>query len=428
MPSESFDLLELVETLAKQMAPMATDKGLQITAFLEPQLPRIWHGDRQSIAVILRLLLESSIKQTPSGATVVEVLEMLCSPHNRLKFAVTDSRTELDHEALTALKEQLLAHPVLEPTVEESLARLGTKLEIDDRVIGRATRFFFSARLEPANVSCIDLPMGEELQRTRFFIVANDPYPNRTIQRYCLHQGLHVEGAPTASEGLTALGLAALTDPFDILAVAPPIEDMNHLEVAAAIRASDHLAGTKLLYVAPSSITTDKERAELRDAGFDASLEKPFTKQELFGSLSQLVGLEKPARVKPVVLIVDDNPVNLKVAIFQTRQLGFEAVVAHNGMEAVDSIEHGTFFAVLMDLQMPVMDGIEATRRIRAREAKTGGHIPVIALTANEDMKQVAMAAGCDDFLVKPASKDQLNTALSRYVQIGAQGCNANPS
>jgi CheY-like chemotaxis protein len=221
-----------------------------------------------------------------------------------------------------------------------------------------------------------------------------------------------MEGSPTASESLTVLGNAAICEPFDIIGIAPPIEDMSSIDLAKTIRSSDPLSGVKMFYVAEQNCSDEIDRAMA--AGFDATIERPFRKDDLFMTLAGLVGMKTFKQACPVVLIVEDNAVNQKVETFIMRLLGFESLTVSNGKEALEALEQREFVAVLMDLQMPVMDGIEATRIIRQRERKK--HIPIIALTANSDWKEDAMNAGCDEFLVKPASKELIKLALGKHL------------
>lgn len=415
MAEKEFDILDLVEEIAREQSTLARIKGIQINPFAEPQIHRRWVGDRDAIRAALSCLVVKALSETVSGAVVVEVLEAVPLTNDKIRFAVTDSRTNLTYAQQEAMRDQLLTQNCNGVPLARLLESMGASLHFDERVLGRATRFFFSGEIHAADSVWLDYPLCSELLETKFFLVANDPYPNRSIQRYCRHHGLVMEGAPTASESLSVLGKAAVYAPFDVLGVAPPIEDLAPFELARAVRASDHLAAMKLLYIA-EQYDPENLRAAI-ESGFDATLSKPFTKRELFLSLARLTGLDKYEQPCPIILVVDDNPVNQRVATFQVRLLGFEALAVGNGKEALTALEHTTFAAILMDLQMPVMDGIEATKKVRELEKGLGKkRVPIIALTANADMKDEALAAGCNDFLLKPASKDTIKNALAQLL------------
>lgn len=212
---------------------------------------------------------------------------------------------------------------------------------------------------------------------------------------------------------MVELGRCADHAPFDILMAAPPIEDMLPTQIAKAIRGSD-LKRTKLLYVAPFEDAQD--RIVHMKAGFDDVIAKPFSKRELFNVVQRLAGLcTMTISTVPTILIVEDNPVNAQVALFQVRKLGFQADIVTNGAEAVAAVAERNYAGVLMDMQMPVMDGIEATRRIRAYEQQSGDckHIPIIALTTNPEFEREARAAGCNGFLTKPATIKDVGNALA---------------
>lgn len=412
---QEFDALELVEDLACEFAPRVRAKKIQVTSFFEPNLPRKLVGDVHLIQSSMRSMALRALEELNSGAIVFEVLEDLAGSTSTVRFALTDPRAGLSEREIEDFRQKVLSTPDGAGTCAQAMAQLNAELKYDEKVIGRGTRMYFQLTLSPGSSSWVDFPLTQKMRATKFFLVANDPYPNRSIQRYCRHHGLQMEGAPTATESLTVLAKAATGRKFDILGVAPPIEDMSPYELLKEVRASDHLSQTPMVYIAEHQDEDERKRAF--DAGFNAVLEKPFRKTALFECLANLVGTADTKSDPTVILIVDDNPVNQRVAMFQVRQLGYEGRCVGNGKEAFQAVESGEFAAVLMDLQMPVMDGIEATAKIRARERSSGRYTPIVALTANAELEDQAMVAGCDYFLVKPASKDDIATAFAKAFQ-----------
>jgi two-component system sensor histidine kinase/response regulator len=416
--NDEFDALELVERIAAREASAARAAHLQIVSFCSPQLPRWMKGNAEPLERLLTGLTRNSIAQaTQNGAVMVEILQDLHVETEQVRFAVCDSRTELGADELERHKQELLNIDVDGHRLRGLLDELGAELEFDERLVGRATRYFINLPLHRAGVRAADdFELSEKVRQARLFIVANDPYPNRIIQYYIRFHNIVLLGAPTAAEAFEVIGTnAAAGQPFDLIMVAPPIEDMTAEEIVGTLRASKYVNQAKLLYVAPLDVADDKLKA--MQLGFDAAIAKPFTKVTLFQTLEQLVGrVPKNPPERPLVLIVDDNMINLKVALFQVRKMGFEGVPVDSGEEALQAFESGSFAAILMDLQMPGMSGIDAVKEIRRREKGSDRRTPIIALTGASALEEDAMAAGCDDFLLKPVAKEVLAKSFDRLV------------
>lgn len=413
-----YNPLELVEDVAEQMAETARQRHIQINGFAAPELPRSLVGQDAHLKALLKALVRESFNGMTIGGVMVEALEITDGSKEFLRFAVTDSRTQLDAQQMQRLMETLLGRQTEMGSVREVLKELDTELMVDTRVGGRVTRIEFFQKLQRGHHVPEEPALSPALLATKVFLVSNDPPPNRVIQHYCRYAGIQLEGAPTASEAMTELGRSANEDPFEILAVATPIEDMTHQDIARAIRQSE-LRDLKMLYVAPFNDAEDRLKA--MSYGFDHTASKPLKRADLFDALEHLVGrLDKKVIRRPLLLIVEDNQVNAKVAMFQLRGLGFDTEIASNGKEALHALAARCFDGVIMDLQMPVMDGVEATSAIRA--GQTGDkELPIIALTANETWRDKAQAAGVNAFLTKPATKEQLRAALETCLRKARQ-------
>jgi two-component system sensor histidine kinase/response regulator len=415
MANDNFDPLWLTEQLASEHSDLAKERRVTISSFCMPELPAQLNGDVKIVREILQFLLRAVFERTNSGGIIVEAMRAL--PTSAVRFGVSTSISNLVEDDLNRIVDGLLEEKVDGSTCADLLESLGSELLYDSTLVGRAARLFFELPNAVAEWEPAPFPIDEALLGPRLFLVSNDPPPNRVIQSYCRFYGLRTEGAPTATESLSVIAEAALHDPFKVVGIAPPIEDMTPCELVKAIRESD-LPQPKIYYVAPFD-DEDDLRTSI-EAGFDAYLVKPVKKHSLFNVMTQLVK-EAPAkpRQRPVVLIVDDNPVNQKVAMFQVRALGLDALFAADGKEAVEACKKTDFAAVLMDIQMPIMDGIEATKRIRA--AETGGkRVPIIAVTANDHYAEKAKEVGMDDFLVKPVKKERIAQALARVGVLAA--------
>lgn len=407
--------LQLVEGIAEEFSSEARQRKCQILGFSSPELPPKLTTDSEAIADVLRMLTThglESVDHAKDGSVLVEALTQKRQSRDQVRLGVSDSRTDVPPDEIQSVIRNLEKRETKHGKCGEVLRSIGTKLEADLDMLGRATRFFFSIPLQRVAVDTVEPPISNDLAQLKMFLVANDPSPNRTIPHYCRHAGIDIQGSPTAAETILELGRAG--PHYEMLAVAPPIEDMTPAEIARQVRSSD-VSNMKLLYVAPWDDQAD--RLAHIEAGFDDAIAKPFTKAQLFDSLRRLTGRAPKAVAKaPLILIVEDNSINAQLASFQLRRLGYESEIVTDGKQALDALTNGNHVAVLMDMQMPVMDGVEATRQIRAKEAGTGKHTVIIALTANDDKREAAMQAGCDCFLTKPASLEQLQTMLSKCI------------
>jgi CheY-like chemotaxis protein/HPt (histidine-containing phosphotransfer) domain-containing protein len=243
--------------------------------------------------------------------------------------------------------------------------------------------------------------------------------------------------AGTAASGPAALEMLhaarAGDAPYDVVLLDMDMPGMDGLDVARAIRSQAALSSLRLLLLTSSGVrgTADEARA----AGIAAYLTKPVRQSQLFDAIAAVMAdatdreplvteetiAESRARSRPRVLVAEDNAVNQKVAVAMLARIGFEADVVANGAEAVEAVARRAYGAVLMDCQMPEMDGYAATGAIRAREAG-GVRLPIIAMTAGamEGDRERCLAAGMDDYLAKPVALDALDSALRRWVGAAA--------
>ena len=405
MDDRTFNPLELVESIAAEFANNAAARKIQICSFCDPDLPDALIGNHSALEHILRLLVEHAFKRIEQGAILVEALLDSEDPPGIVRFAVSDSRVDL---TLGHLASEISA---LSSEGQSSINALNSEFQVETTLLGRATRIFCKVKLQRIFGESTE-KISEDLRALKVFLVSNDPTPNRMIQHYSRHAGIDVDGAPTAGETLIEIGRrAGIGAKLDILLIAPPIEDTTPAELAKIVRTSE-LSKIKLLYIAQWSDADAKE--EHLKAGFDEVLEKPFKKEQLFEALDRLAGRKETPKTKPMLLIVEDNPINAKVALFQVKRLGYDADIVVNGKEAVEAVARFRYFAVLMDLQMPVMDGLEATMAIRATEKGKQSRLPIIALTANAEWRHAAISAGCDEFLSKPATFEQLKPLMDQ--------------
>jgi CheY-like chemotaxis protein len=272
------------------------------------------------------------------------------------------------------------------------------------------------------------------LQGLRCLIV-DDNETNRKILEYqTTSWGMRNVSAATGYSALAQLRTSFHRgEPFDVAILDMHMPEMDGIQLARAIKADPALAPMKLVMLA--SISPKEHGHDISDVDIAAYLTKPVKQSHLYNCLVGVMAEQKaepvhdatPAAIEPAervqrgrILVVEDNPVNQKVAVRMVEKCGFRADVAANGIEAVDAVEQMPYDLVFMDCQMPEMDGYQATIEIRRREAEgtAARHIPIIAMTAHalagDDQK--CFAAGMDDYISKPVKPNQLRALLDRVL------------
>lgn len=412
MSSQDFDLLEMVESVAADLKVEARQRRISIMSAMLPELPRALHGEaellKQTLVAMCRLALETTtgahvyLEAAPCGANVSP------SHRNEITFSVNyDSEQKPDDEQLDE--------------VRTLAADLGVFLSAYIAA-GRGARLSFSRQFDLGRRRIPPVMLEEKLKHASVFIVSNEPAPNRAFHVYLRFAGVHCNGAPTAAETIVELGSrAAASSPYDLLIIASPIDDMPPREIARTIRTSEELKHMKLLFI--DDYELDETKQDGLFVGFDGYLAKPVTQDTYLRTVTKLLGapsaideVRAEASRQRTVLVVEDNPVNQKTALFQLRRLGFQSDIASNGAEALEALDKNAYQLVFMDLQMPVMDGFECTQRIREQDRFKD--LPIVALTANDspENRRRCIDVGMSDFLSKPATLDSLRKILESWV------------
>jgi two-component system, sensor histidine kinase and response regulator len=312
---------------------------------------------------------------------------------------------------------------------------------------GKGSTFWFNVPLGEATSAA---PQRVHLGGLRVLAV-DDNAVNRTIlHEHIIGWGMRNGSAESGARALELLRAAAARgEPYDVAILDMQMPEMDGLELARAIKADPEIAGVKLVLL--SSIGDHGLALASRQAGAEACLTKPARQSELFDCLVRVmsrrssggenkeVNLSNPKqrhsdlleqRKGIRILVAEDNAVNQQVALGVLASLGYAADAVANGLEAVEATTRIQYAAILMDCQMPEMDGYEATRRIRAAE-ENGWQIPIIALTADvvADARTRSLAAGMNDYVTKPINPDELATALERWAPVGSapRAKNAGP-
>jgi CheY-like chemotaxis protein len=307
-----------------------------------------------------------------------------------------------------------------------------------DSIEGSGSTFWFTALLKKsASADNYDqsqmLPV--DIQNKRILAVDDNKTNRRILKTYLSSWQCQVDLAASASRALELLVQAAeRKEPFDMAIIDYMMPYMDGEALGRVIKSNPLLKEMRLMLLTSRGIRGDAARA--RDAGFDAYLTKPIKESHMFDAVVSVFDRKKEPdddtstrpiitrhtikerqQNKPRVLLAEDNAVNQKVALIHLRKLGYTAEAVNNGREALDAIEKTTFDLVLMDIQMPEMDGYQATQAIRHLHGKRR-HIPIIAMTAHamKGDREKCLEAGMDDYLSKPVSPEKLKEKLSGWL------------
>jgi PAS domain S-box-containing protein len=433
-----FDLYQAVEDVVQLLAPRAHVKQLEIACRIDEQLPNTVQGDPFRLRQVLTNLIGNSIKFTDAGEVVVDVLRQ---DEHTLRFSVHDTGIGIDSATTARLFQAFeqadgsttrrfggtgLGLAICRSLVEIMGGTIGV-----DSTPGEGSTFWFTLPLTSAQ-SLPPVPSPSILVNRRVLVV-DDNATNREIMEFHVHAGGMLSAS--AVDGVDALEQLNQAcdrgEPFDVAVIDMKMPRMDGIALADAVRNDPRLAGTKLVLV--TSLHSPEELSRARASGIGAYLSKPVKRTELFRALALSLGEEqtdrkstpvstKLPRISARVLLAEDNGVNQVVARNMLKALGCEFEIVPNGQAALDALAGGGFDLVLMDCQMPVMDGHAATRAIRAREEEGGApRLPIVALTANALVGDAAdcLASGMDDHLAKPYTRAQLGAVLARWLPAG---------
>ena len=436
-----FGLRETVEDAVELFAEPAGGKGVELTCFLPENIPDSAIGDPVRLRQVLLNLLGNALKFTPHGEVTVSVRLLTQDAQRlRLKFEVTDTGVGIASETQARL---FTAFTQADGSTTRHFGGTGLGLAIVKQLVqlmggdvgiistpGQGSTFWFTVQLGCAPPREQPLPTPDRFLSGQRVLIVDDHATNRFI----LHTQLTAWGADAidADTGATALTLltqaAHARRPFDLAILDIHMPDMDGFMLAQAIKADPAIHGISL--VALSSVDSHAHRGTTEQLGFVAWLQKPARQSTLRDCLRRYhqgaaaappaVGPKPlaPAATGGHVLLVEDNPINCEVATGLLELLGYHVDSAEDGRQACTLTATHPYSVILMDCQMPVMDGFTATATIRERERQTqAARIPIIALTANamEGDRERCLAAGMDDYLTKPFSHQTLADTLARW-------------
>ncbi len=449
---KDFSPVRLIEGTADLVCQAASKKGLSIMSFIDPYIPEMLQGDPVRIRQILLNLLGNAIKFTKRGEISVQATKESYDDLSMLvRFSVVDTGPGLSESELANLFQPFTLTsqhtsdegPGLGLTISKRLVELmGGQMGVESDE-GRGSTFWFSIRLKRSTnkrfLEALPLPtMASDLVGLRVLIADDTRNTRQIVQSYLKAARFHTSAAANSDEALEMLRHARLKDtPYDV-AIIGLSKGADSLKLAAEIQEDPTISRTRLIYLTQQDQCVASD--DLWKKGFSSYLGKPVRQASLIASIFDVMygtlDNESYAAVddesdegKPEtpkaggrdkrtlkVLVVEDNKFLLQVMKRTLSHLGYTVDLARNGSEAVKKHQEEKYDLILMDCQMPIMNGYDATKRIREKESEdTSKHTPIIAMTASiqKSVRDQCLDSGMDDFLSKPVTIEQLQKVLT---------------
>ncbi len=439
----TFDIRESLGDSMKALGFRAHTKGLELAFHVDEQIPAYLRGDPGRIRQIVVNLVGNAIKFTEVGEVVLEIdCQQLSESEAKLRFAVVDTGIGIAKEHCSKIFEEF---EQADASTTRRFGGTGLGLAISTRLVqlmrgdiwveselGKGSKFIFELPLE------IDLSQPTvkhsdsrvDIHGIRVLIVDDNATNRRILKDMLVNWGMNPVTTSGAAHALQALADAnEEDDAFKVLISDVNMPDVDGLTLAKEIVDQSLLAAASVIMLTSGARPGDA--SDLQSIGVTQHLLKPAKQSELYDAVvSSLSAIgvtaaaprvsegvpDRPGSVAPLkILLAEDNIVNQKLALGILEKLGHEVVIANNGNEALQEIGRHVFDLVLMDVQMPEMDGLEATRELRQRESATDSHVPVVAMTAHamKGDRERCLAAGMDDYLCKPIRLNDMSEKLA---------------
>jgi two-component system, sensor histidine kinase and response regulator len=441
------DLRDLVEDIARLISPAAHAKGLEVTAHVDPAVPDLLKGDPGRVRQVLLNLCGNAVKFTQQGEVALDIgIAATDAQGITVRFAIRDTGIGIPQDRLNTL---FRPFSQVDASTTRKFGGTGLGLSIVRRLAvmmageagveteeGIGSTFWFTARFEVAQRAYFPLRSMPSALEGRRVLVVDDNATNRKVLTAQLKRcGIDPVSVSSAAEALVAMREAEQAGTaYEVALVDHQMPVCDGAELGRCINSDATLKSTRLLLLTSSGQRGEGET--FADLGFAGYLLKPVVQRDLTDCLTLLLASSAASwhtRTQPIVtrhhvralrgrekrriLLAEDNAVNEKVACRTLEALGYRVEPVHDGRAAVAAWETGRYDLILMDCQMPIMDGYEATREIRRRE-QGERRIPIVALTAHamkgDDL--VCREAGMDDYLTKPIDRERLEACIQRFL------------
>ena len=448
--SVDFDLYKTLQRVVEVMKVAALGKDIDLEFTYDKNLPPLMRGDQGKLRQVVTNLMENAVKFTEEGKVMLRVVQQTeTDTHRVVRIEIHDTGIGISEEDRLLLFEKFSQVDGSQSrryqgtglglaTARQLVETMGGLIDVESRT-GVGSTFWFTIPFPKHAAGRAPIASSELDFKGRRVLLVDQFLTSRKIVRHYLDTtwGMRVEVAANAVGALTALREAAGTDPFRVV-LFDAMPDIDAFAFAREVRTDPRIASTSLLFLVATHGEVNREK--MRDAGINACVVKPVGQTELFDAMTVALAKDALAAAKPVgqrtgpetapppevspgerrrvrVLLAEDNFLNAKLTMSQLEKLGYHADSVPNGKEAVAAVEKNDYQIVLMDCQMPVLDGYQATIENRRRDRERGAKRRIIAMTANalEGDREKCLAAGMDDYLSKPTKHDELEVALARY-------------
>jgi signal transduction histidine kinase/CheY-like chemotaxis protein len=439
-----FELPDMVEASCDMLAATAVSKGLELQSFVHDDVPRIVRGDRMRTSQILANLVTNAVKFTAEGEVVVEVSVASRTDESvAVCFEVRDTGIGIAPDRIAALFDAF-AQADAGTTREFGGTGLGLTIALEltqlmggtigaESEPGKGSTFRFEIPFAPTDTTVRTRVPAGELRGLRVLVVDDNATNRRIFEAYVASWGMRPDAASDAHDAVAHLQRAAEEgDPYDVALLDFNMPGENGLELARRITASTTLRNTRLILLTSSGQIAADDPA----TGVRYRLTKPVRQSRLLDAIGAAMAIDlsanggpdpqaasMPKRLEPAVgarriLVAEDQQVNWMLIERMLAKRGHSAVNAPDGRAVLEMLDSEPYDLVLMDCQMPVLDGYDAAREIRRREAaQQRSRVPIVAMTANAMLgdRERCLAAGMDDYMPKPISSDLLDEALTRW-------------
>jgi len=443
-----FDLTNVVERTIEILMPRAKSKGLALELELGADLPKTLSGDPGRLRQLLMNLLGNALKFTETGSVnlAIDVLRDE-GDHMTLGIRIEDTGVGIPSHLQSEL---FTPYAQADPSIPRLYGGSGLGLSICKRLVslmdgeiqveseeGAGTTFYLKLGFDKPATDRINMPPSGQITGLHLLVADANDVTRMMLDQQALSWGAVTQLVDNGTAALHALERAeAQATPIDVVLIDSALPDMSGEDLGRTIRSYDQFKHVALVMMTSSGLRGDAAR--VADIGFSAYLPKPVTPTDLLNcllrlrdnrlaSLGDLITVHSLSESQPAsldILLADDNPVNCKIATIMLEKAGHRIDIVADGADAVEAIARKPYDLILMDVQMPGMDGLEATRRIRRQQIESGVQTPIVAVTANamKDDDQRCFEAGMDDYVTKPIDRARL---LSKVNQWGYRGAAA---
>jgi PAS domain S-box-containing protein len=449
-----FDLRTVVEEVSDLLAVTAHSKGLELVAQIAPDVPTQLRGDPGRLRQILLNLASNAVKFTHTGEVVIEVTaaRLHASPAPvMLRFSIRDTGIGIPAEKHALL---FTAFQQVDTSTSRQFGGTGLGLIISKRLVelmqgeigfsstlNQGSTFWFTAEFAHAHAAAAQAEPRLALQGVRVLALDANAATRRLLAELLTDVGMYCATVETGVQAVAHLHQASADgDPFHLLLVDLHLLHEEIARSAHALQAALAQHGTRLVLMTTS--TTAHDRLGLTEIGVSGYLAKPIKQTQLFalmervlradaalpppGAAADLVASPLPplASANARILLAEDNLVNQKVALRVLEKLGYQVHAVNDGAEAIEALETSVYDLVLMDVQMPVLDGLRATQQIRTGSHTIANrHLPIIAMTAHamKGDRERCLAVGMNDYIAKPIQPQEVAAKLQHWLSLAAQ-------